>query len=336
MIRRLWSLVTRLEARTLAIWIAVVGAPWFFLAIADEVGEGETDLVDRNLLLALRTPGAPGDPIGPLWFEEAMRDITALGGFTILTITTIVAVLLLIFHDRRREALIFAATVILAQISSELLKALYDRPRPSLVTHGSIVYSQSFPSGHSTLAAATFFTLATVVASVETKTRTKVLIFVLAILFVVSVGLSRVYLGVHWPTDVLGGWALGASWALVAWVALGLTRSRARGGRTSSLGSADIVRATTPPVAPVGSGAPLPILDDAERAVLATLRELDIWPGEAISEAPVRTAAARLGFKTERVDAALATLGDKACLRRLDDQRITLTRQGFLAGLQPA
>ncbi|WP_332763673.1 phosphatase PAP2 family protein [Phenylobacterium sp.] len=229
MIRRLWSLVRRPEARTLAIWIAVVGAPWFFLSIAEEVGEGETDKVDRILLLALRTPGLPSDPIGPRWFEEAMRDITALGGFTLLTITTVVAVLLLIFHDRRREALIFGATVILAQISSELLKMLYDRPRPSLVTHGGIVYSQSFPSGHSALAAATFFTLATVLASVETKTRTKAVIFGLAILFVVTVGVSRVYLGVHWPTDVLGGWALGASWALVAWVVLGLTRPRRTG-----------------------------------------------------------------------------------------------------------
>ena len=226
MIDRLKALIVRLEARTLAVWIAVVGAPWLFLSVAEEVGEGETDVVDRYLLLILRTPGSPGDPIGPRWFEESMRDITALGGFTLLTITTVVAVLLLIFHDRRREALIFGTTVVLAQASSELLKALYDRPRPSLVAHGSIAYSQSFPSGHSTLAAATFFTLATVVASVETKKRTKALIFGLAIVFVVTVGISRVYLGVHWPSDVLGGWALGASWALVAWVVLGLTKPR--------------------------------------------------------------------------------------------------------------
>src|SRR3990167_4504909 len=180
MIERLKSLVGRLEARTLAIWIALVGAPWIFLSIADEVGEGETDKVDRTLLLTLRTPGLLSDPIGPRWFEEAMRDITALGGFTLLTVTTIVGVLLLIFHDRRRQALIFGATVVLAQISSELLKALYDRPRPSLVAHGGYVYSQSFPSGHSALAAATFFTLATVVVSVETKKRTKAVIFGLA------------------------------------------------------------------------------------------------------------------------------------------------------------
>jgi undecaprenyl-diphosphatase len=220
------GLAKRLETRTLAAWIAVAGAPWLFLSIADEVGEGETDQIDHRLLLLFRAPGDPSDPIGPRWFEEAMRDVTALGGFTLLTVTVIVATLMLVFHDRRREALVFAVTVILAQISSEVLKAIYDRDRPSLVAHGSHVYSQSFPSGHSALAAATFFTLATVVASVESKKRTKALIYGLAITFVVTVGISRVYLGVHWPTDVLGGWALGASWALAAWVVLGFLKLR--------------------------------------------------------------------------------------------------------------
>jgi undecaprenyl-diphosphatase len=221
---RLRTLVSRLEARTLAAWIAVVGAVWLFLNVAEEVGEGETQAVDRTLILALRTPGDAADPIGPRWFEEAMRDVTALGGFTVLTITTIVGALLLVFHDRRRQAVVFVATVLLAQASSEVLKVLYDRERPALVTHGSHVYSQSFPSGHSALAAATFFTLAAVLSSLETRKRTKAVIFVLAVLFVVGVGISRVYLGVHWPSDVLGGWALGASWAFLAWVVLGLIR----------------------------------------------------------------------------------------------------------------
>lgn len=221
-------LATRLEARALVAWIGCVGAVWAFLSVAEEVGEGETDAIDRALLLALRSPGDPNEPIGPRWFEEAMRDITALGGFTLLTVTVIVATLMLIFHDRRREAAVFAVTVILAQVSSEVLKAIYDRARPDLVTHGGYVYSQSFPSGHSTMAAVTFFTLATVVASVEARKRTKALIYGLAIAFVVLVGVSRVYLGVHWPTDVVGGWALGATWALAAWIALGLLGVRPR------------------------------------------------------------------------------------------------------------
>lgn len=223
---RLVAVLKRFEAKTLAVWIAVFGAPWLFFTVAEEVGEGETEALDRALILAFRNPADLADPIGPRWFEEAMRDVTALGGFTVLTITTIVAGLLLLFHDRRRQALIFVATVLLAQVSSEVLKAFYDRDRPSLVTHGSHVYSQSFPSGHSTLAAATFFTLAAILASLEARRRTKAVILTLAILFVVGVGISRVYLGVHWPSDVLGGWALGASWAFLAWVVLGLTRPR--------------------------------------------------------------------------------------------------------------
>lgn len=224
MIERLKQLVGKVETRTLVGLLFLVGLPWLFLEVAGEVSEGETAAIDRGLLLALRAPGDPADPIGPRWVEEAMRDITALGGFTVLTLLTIVAALLLYFHERRREALIFTGTVIAAQLSCDLLKGVYDRARPDLVSHGSYVYSQSFPSGHSAMAAAVFLILATVTASVEPRRRTKALIYGVAIGGVIAVGFSRVYLGVHWPTDVLGGWVLGASWALIAWLILAFTR----------------------------------------------------------------------------------------------------------------
>lgn len=226
MIERLKSLIGKLETRTLVLLVALAGTPWLFLKVAGEVSDGETEALDRRLLLALRTPGQPSDPLGPHWLEEAVRDITALGGFTFLTLLTIVATLLLIFHQRRREALIFVATVIAAQASSQLLKAFYERERPALVAHGSYVYSHSFPSGHSAMAAAVFLILATVAASVEARRRTKALIYGVAVSGVLAVGISRVYLGVHWPTDVLGGWALGASWALAAWLLLALAGPR--------------------------------------------------------------------------------------------------------------
>ena len=226
MIERLKSLIGKLETRTLVLLVALAGASWLFLILAGEVSEGGTDALDRRLLLALRTPGQPSDPLGPRWLEEAVRDITALGGFTVLTLLTLVATLLLIFHQRRREALIFAATVIAAQASSQVLKAFYERERPALVTHDSYVYSHSFPSGHSAMAAAVFLILATVTASVEPRRRTKALIYGVAVSGVLAGGVSRVYLGVHWPTDVLGGWALGSGWALAAWLLLALTEPR--------------------------------------------------------------------------------------------------------------
>ncbi|HEY9235433.1 MULTISPECIES: phosphatase PAP2 family protein [Phenylobacterium] len=226
MIRRLKAIRERLETRTLVALLALAGVPWLFLSIADEVSEGETQALDRRLLLAMRAPGDPSDPIGPRGFEEAVRDITALGGFTVLTIVTVAATLLLIFKRRRLEALVFAGTVLLAQFSNSFLKAFYERPRPELVTHGSYVYTHSFPSGHAAMAAVVFLVLATVFASVETRRRTKALIYGLAVAMVVAVGLSRIYLGVHWPTDVLGGWCLGTSWAIAAWIVLAFARRR--------------------------------------------------------------------------------------------------------------
>jgi undecaprenyl-diphosphatase len=211
----------RFEIRTLAGLMTVAAAIWAFLAIADEVGESETLPTDRRLLLLLRTPGHPADPIGPRWFEESMRDVTALGGFTILTLLTVVGASVLLFYGKTKQAVVFVATVLAAEISSDLLKLVYDRARPDLVPHGAYVYSHSFPSGHSTVSAAAYLTLVSVIASLDPHRSAKVFLFAIAGLVVLSIGFSRVYLGVHWPTDVLAGWALGAAWALAARLVLG-------------------------------------------------------------------------------------------------------------------
>jgi undecaprenyl-diphosphatase len=223
----LWRFVKRFETRVLVGLILAAGALWAFLNIAGEMADGETDAIDRRLLLLLRMPGDPNNPIGSRSVEEAVRDITALGGTTVITLVTVVAVLTFLFHKRARHALVMGAAVLLAHLSSEVTKSLYGRPRPDLVPHEAYVYSASFPSGHSTLSAATYLTLAVLVASLETRRRTKALAYGLAALMLVAVGFSRVYLGVHWPSDVLAGWCLGAMWALAAWMTL-----RAVGGPT--------------------------------------------------------------------------------------------------------
>ena len=106
------------------------------------------------------------------------------------------------------------------------LKAGFDRPRPDLVPHGSVVYTTSFPSGHSMLAATVYPTLGALLARLQPEKRLKAYVL-LAILVTIAVGVSRVYLGVHWPTDVLAGWAAGATWATISWAAvLWMQRSR--------------------------------------------------------------------------------------------------------------
>jgi undecaprenyl-diphosphatase len=213
-------LLSRIESRALIWMIGAAGALLAFFNLAGEVSEGETLGLDRRILLALRNPGDPADPIGSRSFQEAMRDVTALGGVTVMILVTVVSVLAFLMHRRRWHAGIMAGTVLLADISSEALKHLYGRPRPDLVPHGSYVYSASFPSGHSTLSAATFLTLAMLIASLEPARGTKAMAFVVAGALVLAIGFSRVYLGVHWPSDVLAGWCLGGAWALAAWTAL--------------------------------------------------------------------------------------------------------------------
>lgn len=193
----------------------VAGGVWIFAAIAEEMMEGETHAFDTALLLALRAPGDPADPLGPPWVEELARDVTALGGTGVLTFLTVAAVGFLWLQRRRGTALFVLASVGSGMILSNTAKAFFDRPRPDLVPHGSYVYTASFPSGHSLMAAVTYLTLAVLLARGFAEARLKAYVIGLAVFVVLAVGVSRVYLGVHWPTDVAAGWAAGAAWALV-------------------------------------------------------------------------------------------------------------------------
>lgn len=199
---------------------------WAFVAIADEVREGGTHTLDRMLLLALRNPQNPADPLGPSWLEEAARDITGLGGYAVLTIVTVASVIYLLMAKKRGAALVVIGAVLGGMLLSALLKLGFDRPRPDLVPHATRVYTASFPSGHAMLSAVTYLTLGALLARVEESRRIKLFIMGLAVAVTLLVGISRVYLGVHWPSDVLAGWSVGAAWACLCWfVALQLQRS---------------------------------------------------------------------------------------------------------------
>lgn len=208
--------------------LAVVGACWGFVELADVVMEGGTHAADRAILLALRDPGDPSDPIGPRYVHEIGRDLTALGGTAFLTLLTLGVFGYLRIVGRRRDAWVVAVGVLGALLWSLALKEVFARPRPALVPHASIVYTASFPSGHSTLAAATYLTLGMVLAHVHRGGRLRAYLLGSMILLAVLVGVSRVYVGVHWPTDVLAGWTLGAAWAVLCWTAAHAWRHRAR------------------------------------------------------------------------------------------------------------
>lgn len=198
--------------------LIVMGGIWAFLEVAGEVREQETRHFDEGILLAMREPGNTSDPIGPPRVEEMARDLTGLGGFTLLTGVTLVAAGVAFFAGKPRLALLGMTSIIAGTMVMSLLKKGYDRPRPDLVEHGTLVHNASFPSGHSMMSAMVYLTLGILLARTQPKKRVRVFIASISIIITVLVGVSRVYLGVHWPTDVLAGWMLGGVWAIGFWL----------------------------------------------------------------------------------------------------------------------
>jgi undecaprenyl-diphosphatase len=191
-----------------------------FVEIAEDVREGDTMAFDTAILLAFRQGTDLSVPIGPPWLENIMRDFTALGGVAILTTVTALVVGFLLLTGKRHAARVVIISVVGGIVLSSLLKWGFSRPRPDLVPHGAVVYTQSFPSGHAMLSAVVYLTLGALLARTEAKTGVKIYLLACAGVLTVIIGISRIYLGVHWPTDVLAGWAVGASWALLCWLVM--------------------------------------------------------------------------------------------------------------------
>jgi undecaprenyl-diphosphatase len=213
---RLLALLGGHELGVLLAFAGLVFGIWLFALIAGEVMEGDTQAMDQKLLLAMRHAGDLS-PLGPPVVQDAARDVTALGGVTVLTLLTVVTGGFLFLDGKRHMALFVYAAVASGALVSAILKDIFQRPRPDLVPHAAYVSTTSFPSGHSMLSAVTYLTLGALLARSHPRKRLKAYFLLLAALLTFLVGVSRVYLGVHWPTDVLAGWTAGASWAIICW-----------------------------------------------------------------------------------------------------------------------
>lgn len=208
----------RLEPAGLILFAAAAGGLFVFLTLTGEVLEGETRAFDESLLLMLRQPDDPSMPIGPYWVSHAMNDITALGGMTVLSIVTLLVTAYLVLADRWGIALFTFLSVAGGWALSAALKLGVARPRPDIVPHLVEVHDLSFPSGHAMLSAVTYLTLGALLSRAQPTHAMRVFMMSVAVFLTLIIGLSRVYLGVHYPTDVLGGWCAGATWALVCWL----------------------------------------------------------------------------------------------------------------------
>jgi undecaprenyl-diphosphatase len=208
----------RVERNMLLVVLVLATLCWGFLHLASEVGEGETYSLDMAILMAMRDAHNPKDPIGPPWFEEAVRDVTSLGSTTVLMLFVLGVVGLLIMSEAHGAAVLVFFSVIGGIVVTVLLKQAFERDRPDLVLHAAQVFSTSFPSGHATLSAVTYLTLGGLLARVQPHRGLKIYVLAVAVMLTVLVGVSRIYLGVHWPTDVVAGWMVGSAWALACWM----------------------------------------------------------------------------------------------------------------------
>lgn len=202
------------------VWLTALVAAlvaYFLFELTGEVLEGETRAFDEGVLLMLRDPADPAMPRGPAWLTKMMVDITALGGVTVLTLLVTLVVVYLVLRQKYRTALFVTVSILGGWALSSAMKLGIARPRPEVVQHLVEVSDMSFPSGHAMLSAITYLTLGAMLSRLEERASLRYFFPLVAVVLTLIIGLSRIYLGVHYPTDVLGGWAAGMVWACGSW-----------------------------------------------------------------------------------------------------------------------
>jgi undecaprenyl-diphosphatase len=206
----------RFDSRMLLLLLVLAPALALFVKVASEVSEGDTLAIDRWILRAMRSEGDAAVPIGPSWLREAMIDFTALGGGAVLTLVTLMAAGYLLARRKIALAMFLSAAIGAGALLNTALKYGFVRERPDVVPHLVQVTSASFPSGHAMNSAMVYLTLAALLVSAERSWRVRIFLVSAAMLLTLVVGFSRAFLGVHWPTDILAGWSIGAAWAVLA------------------------------------------------------------------------------------------------------------------------
>jgi undecaprenyl-diphosphatase len=220
-LRSWFGFFTRLERHEITWLLVGLGGcilVLVFLKLTSAVMEGETLAFDRAIVQGFRKADDASRPIGPAWIEGALLDITALGGPTVITLAVLAVVGFLLLQARYHSAIAIVLTAASGEILNAALKSAFMRPRPEVVPHLRTVFDTSFPSGHAMQSAIIYLTLGAMLMRLSERRLTKIYCCTVAMLATFLVGLSRVYLGVHYPTDVLAGWIVGLFWASVCWL----------------------------------------------------------------------------------------------------------------------
>lgn len=221
-VRQWWRFlrhVARQELLLLVMPLMLVFGIFGFVSVTDEVLEGEAIHFDEWAILALRDVESAAAPLGVGHFlRDSARDVTALGSGVVLVIVTCAVAGWLAIRKSWHEVLLLLASLIGGVALSLVLKGAFERERPALVPHYDVVSTYSFPSGHALLSAVVYLTLGAVLARLFSQRRVKLYFLGVATFLAFVVGVSRVFVGVHYPSDVLAGWCAGAAWASLCWL----------------------------------------------------------------------------------------------------------------------
>lgn len=210
--------VARTEIGTVAALLAGSLGLGLFAAVANGVAEGDDQGFDWAVLRWTRPyADAPDRPIGPWWLHEAAIDLTSLGGISVLGLFALMAVGFLLIHGKKLSAFLMVLGLGGGVLLSEGLKALFDRPRPPVAYQTVETLNASFPSGHALMATVFYLSVGVMLTRAFPRTRMKAYALGCAVVLVLLIGVTRVYLGAHWASDVAAGWGIGAFWAMLLW-----------------------------------------------------------------------------------------------------------------------
>jgi undecaprenyl-diphosphatase len=227
--RRAFSLA-RTEIGALGALLVMALGCLSFADLAEDVREPDGMVFDTRVLHALR-PFAddPARPWGPWWLKEAASDITSLGGISVLALFATVIVLFLLIQRKWLSSVLLLAGLGGGVLLSEGLKAVFERDRPPALYRATETINASFPSGHALLSAVFYLSLAVMLTRAFPEKRFKAYVLGVGVLITLLIGLTRIYLGAHWASDVFAGWSVGAAWAMALWlVAYAVSRRQRR------------------------------------------------------------------------------------------------------------